>query len=249
MRTLSLFLVLLITGFAAHMVNGQDLAELIRTGDKLHEEQSPQKALAVFEKALRHDSTNAEVLWRMAREYYDLASISDEKEELYRKAETYARKSLAADSTNAKSHLWVAISVGKVALQRGGKEKVELSKEVRDEAERSIELDNSDDAAYHALARWHYEVATLSWILKTAAKIVYGGLPEASIEKSVEYFQRAIELAPNNINHHLHLGKTYLELGREEEAIRELQKAVDLPVQKLDDPKNKQEAEQLLREL
>ncbi len=89
-------------------------------------------------------------------------------------------------------------------------------------------------------------MSTLSWVLKTAAKIVYGGLPEASLEESIRFMERAVELAPDNLNHHLQLGKSYLEADRPEDAREEFRQVLQLPVIEIDDPEYKQEARNLL---
>jgi len=124
-----------------------------------------------------------------------------------------------------------------------------MSREVKEEAMRAIELNPDMDTGYHILARWHREVATLSWVMRTAAKVVYGGLPEASLEESVQYFQKAIDLSPDWINHRLELAKTYIEQGNEEAARAQLNKALELPAVAMEDPEYKEEARRLLEEL
>jgi len=230
---------------------GASAEELIKEGDAFHDQQNPDSAWAKFKAAEQLDPENADILWRISREYYDKANVSpeDQQEPLYLLSEKYARKAANVSPDNAKAHLWIAISVGKVALLKGGKEKVELSKEVKDEAMRSIALDSTDDTPYHVLARWHYEVANLSWVLKTAAKIVYGGLPAASNKESIKYFKKAIEIAPNHINHHLQLAKVYIATDQDNLARQELKKAIALPVSDAEDPANKAEAKKLLAKL
>lgn len=249
MKYLSVFIVTLLLGVIP--LQAQSLEALMTRGDSLHEARQSDAALKTFQEAEKLAPGNAQVLWRIAREYYDKGNVADEekKENLYENSLTYARKAVEADPQSADAHLWVAIAAGKVALQRGGKEKVEMSREVKEEAMRAVELDPNNDSAYHVLARWHFEVATLSWVLKTAAKVVYGGMPEASLEESVRYFQKAVEISPDWINHRLQLAKVYIEQGNEEKARTQLRKVLELPEDDVEDPQHKEEARELLAEL
>ena len=80
-----------------------------------------------------------------------------------------------------------------------------------------------------------------------AAKILFGGLPEASNEEAVELFRRAIALEPEIIIHHLELGITYLEMKKKELARAEFETVMRLPVRREADRASRAEAERLLR--
>ncbi len=250
-RRIRLVISVLAVAVCLGVVRAETVDALIAQADAWHDQHQPDRALEVLNEAEEQVGQNAEVLWRIARAYYDKGTLAPdrEKEALYVESEGYARRAVRADSVNADAHVWVAIAVGKVALQRGGKEKVELSREVKEEAEKAISLDPEHDTAYHVLGRWHYEVTTLSWVLKAVAKVVYGGLPDASIDESIRLLQRATDLAPEHINHHLQLAKSYLENNQDTEARQELQLAIQLPPKEIDDPENKREARELLRKL
>jgi tetratricopeptide (TPR) repeat protein len=132
---------------------------------------------------------------------------------------------------------------------RGGKTKIEMSKEVKAEADRAIALNPKADRAYHVLARWNRAIAQLSFIEKTVAKMVYGGLPEgATMNNAVTLFEKAIALNPGYANHHLELGRTYLTLGLKDKARAELQRAIDCPQMSPFDPEYKADAQVLLRQ-
>jgi Tfp pilus assembly protein PilF len=77
-----------------------------------------------------------------------------------------------------------------------------------------------------------------------------GGVPEeASEENAVAAFQKAIELKPSHINHHLELGITYEMMDMEEEAKKEFQICLDLPKSDSDDDKYKVQAQEFLEDL
>ena len=82
------------------------------------------------------------------------------------------------------------------------------------------------------------------------ASVIYGrAVPTGSLEKSVEYLKKALSLNPTvNVNR-LELARTYTVLEEFPQARTLLASIRDLPVQYSDDPKNKQNAEQLLEEI
>ncbi len=99
------------------------------------------------------------------------------------------------------------------------------------------------------LGRWHFELADLSWVERTVAKIVYETPPKASFEESVEFMRRAIEAKPDEIRHHLWLGKALLKLKNNDEAIKVLQDAIALTPVDNGDRLMQKEANELLEKL
>ena len=171
------------------------------------------------------------------------------KEAVYEEALTFARHAVEVNEGHGEGWFQVGQALGRLALFRGGKTKVEMSKEVKQVFEKALELDPRHAGALHGLARWHREVANLSWFLMTFAKILYGGLPPASNEEAVNLFKRAIEVEPDNVSHHLELGKTYLEMKEKDLARQEFETVGRLPAVFFEDAQYKEEAEQLLRRL
>jgi thioredoxin-like negative regulator of GroEL len=92
-------------------------------------------------------------------------------------------------------------------------------------------------------------VATLGGFLKFFANVLYGGLPDASVKESIIYLKRAVEADPSNLEHHLELGKSYLEADDEEDAKKEFQAVMILPQQEAYDKDLKKEAGELLNDL
>lgn len=193
------------------------------------------------------DRVRAEVLWRIAWTMVDIgeqASGEDRQEELYREARAVAQEAVAADSANGAAHLALAIATGRTALLAGTRERIELSRSVKDHADLAIRLAPENDGAYHTRARWHFEVASLGFFERSIVKLVYGGLPDASYEQAVADFERALAL-DDRIVHRLELGRTLLEMGRDEAAREQLELVLRMPVEDPDDPAYKREAERL----
>lgn len=233
----------------------QDISTLISRIDDLYNSGDYAGALGILRPALRENPANYDLLCRMAETLTDQTRIiaktakKDEVETRYEEAVTYARRAVEANNRDAEGWFQVGKALGRLALYRGGKEKVNMSKEVKEDFEKSLSFDRQHPGALHGLARWHREVANLSWILKTAAKIVYGGLPPASNEEAVRFFKEALTVEPETITHHLELGKTYLEMKEKELARTEFETVLRLPASDPDDPEWKEEAEQLLAKI
>jgi tetratricopeptide (TPR) repeat protein len=198
------------------------------------------------------DSTNYPALWKATRAHADVgfAGKGKEQEQNYRTAEKLARRCVALHPDSAESHFVLAMAVGRVALKVGGKKKIELSKEIKAEAERTLALDPCHDGAMHVIARWHYELGNLSWVLKSFAKVLYGGVPPSGgNEEARRWLEKAIACDPRSPLHHLWLGKTLLELKETDLARKSLEECLRLPPVYWDDEANKREAERLLQKI
>ncbi len=231
----------------------QSAQEWIQKGDKAYAKFDNAAALEAYQKAVEADPNNYEALWKLSRAYVDVGETlkdKDQRKQYYQRAEEYARKAIEVNPNGAKGHLYLSVALGRVALDASPKERIRMSKEIKAEVDKALQLDPNDDIAWHVLARWHRKLSTLSWIEKKFANLFLGGVPkEASIEKAVEAFQKAIELNPDHINHHLQLAITYEKMGEKEKAIAEYKKVLELPVKDADDPEHKAFAKERLEDL
>lgn len=252
-RILNMICLLVLTSLPFFAQTENPVADFIAKGDEAYARYDNAAALEHYQNAFRADSANYEVAWKLSRAYVDVGEVQEKKETrrtYYQEADNYARKAVEIDSLGAKGHLWRSIALGRVALDAGAKERVQMSKEIKKEVDRALELDPTDDIAWHVLGRWHRKIATLSWVEKRFANMFLGGVPkEASVQKAAECFQKAIELHPEHLNHYLELGLTYEELKQKEPAIAQYQKVLELPVADADDEGFKATARERLEKL
>jgi tetratricopeptide (TPR) repeat protein len=241
-----LFLILLVS-----LVSAQTVEEFMAKGDAAFDAFENVAALKAYKAAVALDSANCDALWKTARAHIDVGENAEEDIQKlnYYSAEKIARKAIVVCPDNDMAHLELAVAVGRVALMEGGKKKVELSREVKSEALKALELDPNNDIAHHVLARWHREVANLSGMLKMFAKMLYGGLPEASNETAVEHFTKAAEIDPSFLNHHLELGITYEKMKEWAKAKECYDKVIEFPEKDSDDGKHKAEAKERLKKV
>ncbi len=256
MKHISVRLVMIICFLVTVPLYAQDagaVKDLVAKGDTAFEKFDNQAAMEAYQKAMEKDPQCYEAAWKLARAYVDLGEKLPDKEQrkaYYLKAHEMATKAVEINPNAARGHLFLSISLGRVALDEGGKEKVKKSKEIKREVDKALAIDPNDDIAWHVLALWNRNISTLSWIEKKFADIFLGGIPkEASVEKAVECLKKAIEIKSSHINHHLELGITYEELDKKDLAIKEYEKVLELPMSDADDKDYKAKAEKRLEEL
>ena len=232
---------------------GQDTSlTFVQKGDSAYDAFQNELALKNYLKAIELDPLNYDAAWKLSRSYVDIGEDleGDQKAGYYQKGETFARKATSLNPEGSMGHLSLSIALGRVALDAGPKQRIKMSKEIKKEADLAIKYDATNDIAYHVLGRWNRKLANLSWIEKGFANMFLGGVPEgASNEEAVKDFKKAIDLNPAYINHYLELAKTYIMMDKENLAIPELKKCLELKVFDSDDPKYKNEAKELLKDI
>ena len=74
-------------------------------------------------------------------------------------------------------------------------------------------------------------------------------MPDASNEESVKFFKKAIGLNPNRLVHYVELGRTYAQMGKNEEAKAMISKGLSMPNRAQDDAETKRRGRKTLEEL
>lgn len=190
------------------------------------------------------------VLHRLSRVESMLSedASGEEAKSLVASAIEHAREAIKVAPDSAAGHLELAVALGRQALKEGPKTQLSLSREIKSEVDRALALDPGLGRAWHVLALWNRKLASLNLLERTVARTVLGGVPKgASMENAVAHLQKAVQLEPDYVNHRLELGRTFLQLKRKAEAIRELERAVALPPTGSPlDPRYQAEARELL---
>lgn len=209
------------------------------------------RALEHYLAAEKAGPPDAVVLQKIARQYSDLSSEQSTREAQRAYAERaleYARRAVELEPQNAVYALSVAIAYGKLALASDPRGKVRSSRLVREQAERALALDPGYAWAHHILARWHLEVAKLGAASRAVVGLFYGGLPSASIADAVRHLERAVELEPGELQHHLELGVAYATAGQPAKARASFEKGLALPsTARIDEPAKARAREALAR--
>jgi tetratricopeptide (TPR) repeat protein len=236
---------------------GQTVADHVDMGAAAIHAHDLRTGLAHFEAALAIDSLDYAANWRAAIALLDQGELipdsikSPERDSLFARAETLARRAEAADSLRPEGHFAVAATVGRASLGMGKKERIRRAKIIRDEALRTIELDSTYDGAYHVLGRWNAEIMRLSGLSRFFAKSFLGAgiFREASWEGAVSNLQKAVELDPARIYHRLELARVYADRKRYQEARDQLSQIDALPDREILDPVYRERAAALAKRI
>ena len=230
----------------------EQAAALIAEGDRLDAQMNSEDALKAYLQAEALNPKDPDLLIKIAKQYGESTVDAREpatKLERSEKALEYSLRAVALDQQHADAHLAVAICYGRLLNQVPARTKVEYSREVKQYTERALALDPKSDYAWHMLGRWHQGAANLGGLTKGIVKLVYGGLPPASLDDSAKYLEKAVALKPDRVSHHIELGRTYASMGRVDDARMAINKGLALGDQERDDPNTKARGRETLQEL
>jgi regulator of microtubule dynamics protein 3 len=235
----------------------QQAADHVALGVAASDAHDLRTALQHFQAALDLDSTNYEANWRGALTLLTLGeqiperSKSPERDSLFTLGERYARRAVTRDPAGADGHFALAYAVGQASLTMGKKARIRRAAVVRSEALRTLALNPKHDGAYHILGRWNAEIMRLSGFSRFFAKSFLGAgiFNQASWSKATYNMEKAVELDPGRIFHHLELAEIYADQKRVKDARRQLELVDSLPDREVMDSIYKHDAVALTRRL
>jgi hypothetical protein len=91
-------------------------------------------------------------------------------------------------------------------------------------------------------------VSDLNVFEKAGVKLMYGGLPPASIKQAILAYEKAKIYEPNFALNFLELAKAYKRDGQKDKAVGLLRTLPSIPAKTLDDARIKREAATLLKD-
>lgn len=241
----------------ASSLPAQQAADHVALGVAAEEAHDLPTALQHFQAALDQDSSNYQANWRGALTLLTLAeqipdgAKSPERDSLYALAERYARRAVAADPAGADGHFALAASVGRASLTMGKKARIRRAAIIRREALRAIALNPRHDGAYNILGQWNADIMRLSGLSRFFAKTFLGAgiFNQASWAKAIYNMEKAVQLDPGRIYHHLELAEIYADRKRVADAQSQLRLVDSLPDREVMDSVYKREAAALQRRL
>jgi tetratricopeptide (TPR) repeat protein len=139
--------------------------ELIAKGDACALKFEATEALKFYLPAEKLEPDNEHLLARISREYrHEMSNAMqpEQKLNLGSTAVEYAKRAATLAPNDPEAQLAVAISYGKLELLEGNREKFEASRIIKNAADKVIELDPTNDLAWHVLGRWHMALADVN---------------------------------------------------------------------------------------
>ncbi|MFQ5432940.1 MAG: tetratricopeptide repeat protein [Nitrospinota bacterium] len=251
MKAAKFSIIFLLLTILAVPVQAEEFKALLKQGDEHYAKFENDKALANYEKAYAVNPCSYEALMKVTRAYIDRGEDLDNKESegLYIQAVDHAELMIKKAPDKAEPYFYAAAAYGKLALFRGGKEKVKLSGFVEKNAKKAIELDPQYEKPVTTLGIYYREVANLNWFLKAFANTFFGGKLKGTNEDAERLLLKAIKLDPNRIYPRFALAKTYKIMRKKDKEIEQLKKVLELPIGDHEDQKKKDDARKRLEKL
>ncbi|WP_343690542.1 hypothetical protein [Chitinophaga sp.] len=247
-KALVLAFVLLIQGIAY----GQTTDEMIDQAKTLEKQMKEAAALSLYKDVLKIQPDNLPSLIMASelcsRQGYR-ATDKEERLKNYNDSKMYAEQAVKLAPENADANYVMAVAMGRQALIAGAKEKVTAAKEVKRYADLAIRFNPNYAKAYLVLGKWNIEMVNLSTLEKTAAKLLFGGLPEGSLQEAINNYEKCRKLDPSILLNYLELAKAYKQNDEQDKCIDVLKKAMGLRNVFQDDTGIKAECKKMLDEM
>ena len=179
-----------------------------------------------------------ESAWKLARAEYWLGTegpMGERRAALERGIEV-ARRAADIEPARPEGHFWTAANMGGLAESFGLRQGLKYRGPIKAALETVLRLDPAfqKGSADRALGRWYFKVPRL-----------FGG----GNRQSEEHLRQSLTYDPDSIASHYFLAETLLDEDRDREAIEELQRVLDAPVDPdwaPEDNNFKRKAQQLL---
>ncbi len=232
------------------VAQGQSAAALIALGNQESDARNAMAALQHYEAALAVDPNNYDALTKAAYEAVELGEFdpsSEHRTALYRSAEQYARRAVAANPRDAEGHFQLAEALGRNALTMGVRDRVKLANEIHDEAMAALAIDPKHSGALHVMGVWNAEIMRLNGLSRAIARHFLGGkaFDAANWDDAQKYLEQAVAYDSARIVHRLDLAAVYNDRGQRAKAIEQYEWIARAPVVDYNDPNYKSEAMRL----
>ncbi|MEP6596569.1 MAG: hypothetical protein ABJA71_11520 [Ginsengibacter sp.] len=232
-----LFLIALFFSFA---LNAQDVNTIVREGQQFEASMNDKQAIIKYKEAIKLEPGNLYVICKCSELCSRIGGrYKDDKKKMtdyYTAAKVYADKAIILDTTSSEANFVMAMIIGRTAMLKAGKEKLNSVRDIKKYADLAIKYNPNNFKAWHVLGKWFYEISILNFFERAAAQIFYGTLPKASINDAIRAFEKSKELNPAMLLNYLELAKAYKKNSEDGKAELLLKTMLALPLKTEDDP-------------
>ena len=228
----------------------QPFDSLFEVGLQLERNFNEKQALLKFNEAQKLNPSNLQILCKCSEICNRIGAREKNpksKSAYFQSALAFAKKAHDLYPNNDESNVVMSMALGRIALTKSGEDKIALVKEIKSYADKAIRINASNFKAWHILGKWHYEISSLNFLEKTAIKLFYVGLPESTLDSSINAYEKAKALSNKFCLNYLELAKAYYKNDNYVKAVENLKILIKLPNTIEDDVSIKKEAYQLLK--
>lgn len=168
----------------------------------------------------------------------------------YETAQMFADKALKVDTNNADALYAKGLTILKMSETEQENKKIAiLVKEAHQYAAKALSINPNHGKANFLLGKWNFDMVTTAWTKKAALNVLYGGIPDATIENVFLYMEKCRSLEPYFVQNFLELAKAYKFNNNPSKATEVLTQLVKLPIRTADDKGWKEEGKKMLSEM
>lgn len=249
MKRILVMMVLLLSG----NVFAQDVNVLLKEASNFERSLKDEQALDKYKTVLATEPSNMLALVKSSELSSAIGGRQTDKkakQNFFESAKMYADKALAVDLNSAEANYARAVVADKLTgVETENKKLAADIKDVKTYADKALSINPNHGKANYILGKWNFEMVTLAWAKKAALKVLFGGMPEASIENAFKYMEKCRTLEPYFVLNFLDLAKAYKYDNQPAKAIEVLNQLVKLPTRTPDDMALKAEGKKLLSEM
>jgi tetratricopeptide (TPR) repeat protein len=243
------FLCVLILVLLVDFVKGQS-NQLIDEARALERQYNTPQAVVKYEQSLKENPHQLSVIVRLVEIYcFELVEVNDDdkKREQLHKAKELLLLAKSIDSTSPDYLYSQTTYLGKLIEVSPVKEKAQITKTIKQILDAALAKDPNHVKCLYSLANWNQEVASLNPAVKAAMKVIFGGLPPASLDMAIELHQKARKLNPGFLANNLELALLYKKTNQPSKAVEILEAQMKVPTKTKEELEIKNKSKQLLQ--
>lgn len=238
--------------FFSLITSAQDVNKLVSKADSLESALNEMAAYETFLQVLKIDPRNYHSLWKsseLCSRIGNRQKVKESKLDYFKAGRIFAETAIKVNPNAADGYYALSVAMGRKALIESGNERIKAVKEIKTNADKALSINPNHGRSWHVLGKWNYEVSNLNGLEKAALKIIYGGLPKASLAESIRCYEKAKQLEPVFALNNLELAKAYHRNDEDAKAIELLKALPAIPSRTEDDARIKAEGKKLLEKI
>jgi tetratricopeptide (TPR) repeat protein len=198
-------------------------ADPIREADRLftHGEDTARdhQVLAMLASALAADTNNYQLLWRASRSYYYVGdnTVSAEKLPYFERGIEAGQRAVTQQPNGVEGHFWLGANYGGYSQETGMFKALSTIKKMRTEMETVLRLNPryEEGNAYLALGELDRQLP---------------GILGGDNKRAISYLEQGLSIAPQHMKMKLALAEAYRAAKRHDDARRQLQEILQMPL-------------------
>jgi tetratricopeptide (TPR) repeat protein len=234
------------------IIYAQDVDALIKEAEKFERDLKEADALNTYKNILAAQPENIKALCKCAELTGRIGNrLKEEKQRAaqFEIAKSYALAALKANNKDADANYVAAATAMRFTFVTGGKERAGYLRDMKNYADSALIINPNHARALYVLGKWNFEITEMNVADKAAVKILFGGMPKASLDAAIIHFEKARTADPLLSVNYLDLANAYIKFHRTDKAIDVLNKMQKLPPRTQDDAALKAEGKTLLASL